>query len=114
MEAEYPNSFGYNPRPAPASMTLFGLKTQIKTPSPQKKMFSHLTVLVFSSPLTSTIPPQTSLACRNPDQNNGKSQQKLNQSAVFYFYNNNTNIADNDYVIMHVMRHCATLNCGLL
>ena len=29
MEAEYPKSFGYNPRPSPASMTLFGLKTQI-------------------------------------------------------------------------------------
>ena len=58
----------------------------------------HLTVLVFSSPLTSTIPPQPLEPAGNLDQNNGQSQQRLNPSVVFYFYNNNKNIADIDYV----------------
>ena len=99
MEAGYPKSFGYNAHPSTSPMTLFGLKKQIMsainrvswvpylgggplpqnlvTPPPPKKC-KNLTVLVFSSPLTSNKPP-----AGNSDQNNGQSQQKLKCSILF-------------------------------
>ena len=63
VEAEYPNSFGYNPHLSLAPMSSFDVKTQIMSDIKTMDKFSR------------------------------KSTQL---SLVFYSYNNNNKIADND------------------
>ena len=118
VEAEYPNSFGYNPRPSPASMTSFGLKTQIISainrfswvpylgaflskmwfPPPKKKVQAFNCPRVFFSLNFNKSSPNI-LSLQETLIKTMDKVSRNNPRVVSYFYDNKKNIADNDYAI---------------
>ena len=128
MEAEYPNSFGYNPRPFPASMTSFRLKIQIMSainsfswvpylgastpkfgyPPPQKKMQAFNCPRVFFSPKFNKSSPNI----LSLQETLIKTMDKVSRNSTQVWYSISIIITKILPIMItnNIMRHCATPN----